>query len=198
MTRLRARRAARPVPQAIHMGITAENVAARYRHHAARCAGRRCRWPATSRAAAAIAEGRFKEPDRAGGIKPREGHDHLRHRRAREVGIRDHGAVGWPRCAPLFKKDGSVTAGNASGINDGAWCRGAGQRGRRRPGAERAQADRAPGRLRPRRRRAQASWASARYRRRKPGAGKRAGLEVSATSTSSSRTKPLPRRPARW
>ena len=26
----------------------------------------------------------------------------------------------WPKCAPAFKKDGTVTAGNASGINDGA------------------------------------------------------------------------------
>ncbi len=26
----------------------------------------------------------------------------------------------WPKCGRPFKKDGTVTAGNASGINDGA------------------------------------------------------------------------------
>jgi acetyl-CoA C-acetyltransferase len=98
-----------------HMGITAENIAARYEIGR----GEQDEFSAQShrRAAAAIAEGRFKSqivtvelPSRKGTV-PFNTDEHVR----AELSVADLAAL-----RPAFKKDGSVTAGNASGLNDGA------------------------------------------------------------------------------
>ncbi|UUZ65993.1 acetyl-CoA C-acyltransferase family protein [Polaromonas sp. P1-6] len=99
----------------IHMGITAENVAAqegitREMQDAAALESQR-------RAGRAIDEGRFKEQIVPVKIATRKGlvnFDTDEHVRA-EVSIEQLAQM-----KPAFKKDGSVTAGNASGINDGA------------------------------------------------------------------------------
>lgn len=99
----------------IHMGITAENVAmqegiTREMQDAAALESQR-------RAGRAIAEGRFKEQIVPVEIATRKGlvsFDTDEHVRA-EVSIEQLAQM-----KPAFKKDGSVTAGNASGINDGA------------------------------------------------------------------------------
>ena len=98
----------------VHMGITAENVAEKWgltrddqdafsveSHH---------------RAAKATAEGYFKEQILPVTLKSRKGEkifdtdEHIRG---------DINAEGLGKLRAVFKKDGSVTAGNASGINDG-------------------------------------------------------------------------------
>ncbi|MEY3906033.1 MAG: hypothetical protein RIR59_856 [Pseudomonadota bacterium] len=99
----------------IHMGVTAENVAAR-------CAVTREDQDALAveshkRAAHAIAQGYFKDQIVPVEVKTRKGvvafdtDEHVRADASLETmaGLR-----------PVFQKDGSVTAGNASGINDGA------------------------------------------------------------------------------
>lgn len=98
-----------------HMGVTAENVALaegvqRATQDAAAVESHR-------RAAAAIAEGRFREQIVAVEVKTRRGtvsfdtDEHVRP----DASIDEMAAL-----KPVFAKDGSVTAGNASGINDGA------------------------------------------------------------------------------
>jgi acetyl-CoA C-acetyltransferase len=99
----------------VHMGITAENVAEK--------------WGLTrddqdgfsveshQRAAKAIEEGRFKEQILPVVMKSRKGEtvfDTDEHVRG------DVTTEGLGKLRAVFKKDGSVTAGNASGINDGA------------------------------------------------------------------------------
>lgn len=100
----------------IHMGVTAENVAER-------CGISREDQDALAveshqRAARAIAEGRFKEQIVPVEIKGRKGttvFDTDEHVRA------DASLEAMASLRPVFKKDGgTVTAGNASGINDGA------------------------------------------------------------------------------
>ncbi len=98
-----------------HMGITAENLATKWdisreEQDAFACESQR-------RAAAAIAEGRFKSQ-----IVPI-----VQQTRKGEVvfDTDEHGKASTTleslaKMKPAFKKDGSVTAGNASGINDGA------------------------------------------------------------------------------
>jgi len=99
----------------MHMGVTAENVAER-------CSISREEQDALAveshkRAAAAIAAGYFKEQIVPVEIKTRKGtvvfdtDEHVRGETTVEslAGLK-----------PVFKKDGTVTAGNASGINDGA------------------------------------------------------------------------------
>ena len=98
-----------------HMGITAENVAERH------CISREdmdaLAVTSHQRAARAQAEGRFKEQILPIEIKTRKGtvvfdaDEHVKGDTTAEV-------LGSMR--PAFKKDGTVTAGNASGINDGA------------------------------------------------------------------------------
>lgn len=101
--------------QNVHMGITAENVAEKYgisREQQDELAAESQR-----RAARAIEEGRFKSQIVPVEIKTRKGvtvfdtDEHVRGDTTPEVlaGMRT-----------VFKKDGVVTAGNASGINDGA------------------------------------------------------------------------------
>lgn len=99
----------------IHMGVTAENVAercgiSREEQDAAAVESHR-------RAAAAIAAGYFKEQIVPVEVKTRKGvtvFDTDEHVRA------DASAEGMAGLKAVFKKDGTVTAGNASGINDGA------------------------------------------------------------------------------
>ena len=98
-----------------HMGITAENVAERH------CISREdmdeLAVTSHQRAARAIAEGRFKEQILPIEVKTRKGtttFDTDEHVRA------DVDAAAMAGMRPAYKKDGSVTAGNASGINDGA------------------------------------------------------------------------------
>lgn len=98
-----------------HMGITAENVAARH------CISREdmdaVAVTSHQRASRAQIEGRFKEQIVAVEIKTRKGvelfdtDEHVKGNTTIEV-------LGAMR--PAFKKDGTVTAANASGINDGA------------------------------------------------------------------------------
>ncbi|MBW4985958.1 acetyl-CoA C-acyltransferase family protein [Mameliella sp. CS4] len=97
-----------------HMGVTAENVASE--HDISRDAQDAFALQSQERAAKAIAEGRFAEQ-----IVP------VQVRRKREMV--DFETDEHPKATTLealsglrtvFQKDGSVTAGNASGINDGA------------------------------------------------------------------------------
>ena len=97
-----------------HMGVTAENVARE--HEVSRAEQDAFALESQTRAARAIAEGRFKDQIVPVEIKTRKGvvtFDTDEHPKATSLdklaGLR-----------PAFQKDGSVTAGNASGINDGA------------------------------------------------------------------------------
>jgi acetyl-CoA C-acetyltransferase len=98
-----------------HMGITAENVAARY--GITREMQDELAFHSQQRAARAIAEGRFTDQ-----IVPVE----LKTRKAVGVFDTDEHVRGettlqaLTQLRPAFKKDGVVTAGNSSGINDGA------------------------------------------------------------------------------
>ena len=101
--------------QAIHMGITAENVAARYK--ISREMQDQLAIQSQQRAARAIAEGRFRSQILPVQIKTRKGpvvfetDEHVR---------ADSTMESLAKLKPAFKPDGVVTAGNASGINDGA------------------------------------------------------------------------------
>lgn len=99
----------------VHMGITAENVAERC--GISRGEQDTLAVQSHARAARAIAEGRFKEqivPVEITSRKKTVVFDTDEHVRA-ETTLESLGAL-----RPAFKKDGTVTAGNASGINDGA------------------------------------------------------------------------------
>jgi acetyl-CoA C-acetyltransferase len=98
-----------------HMGVTAENVATDF--HVSRADQDELAAESHRRAAAAIAEGRFKEqilpieiPGRKG-VTVVDTDEHVRP----EVSLGD-----MAKLRPAFAKDGTVTAGNASGINDAA------------------------------------------------------------------------------
>ncbi len=98
-----------------HMGVTAENIAAR--HGIDRAAQDAFALGSHQRAAGAIEAGRFKDqilpmtvkPGRAEAIFNTDEHVRGDITADRLSGLR-----------PAFAKDGSVTAGNSSGINDGA------------------------------------------------------------------------------
>ena len=97
-----------------HMGITAENVAAE--HGVSRTDQDAFALESQQRAARAIAAGHFRDQ-----IVPVE----LQSRRGVELFDRDEhpketSLAALEQLKPVFRKDGSVTAGNASGINDGA------------------------------------------------------------------------------
>jgi acetyl-CoA C-acetyltransferase len=99
----------------VHMGITAENVAERYQ--ITREAQDALALQGHQRAAKAIAEGRFKAQIVTVEVKTRKGvvaFDTDEHVRG------DVSAEELAKLRPVFKKDGTVTAANASGINDGA------------------------------------------------------------------------------
>ncbi|MFV3073590.1 acetyl-CoA C-acyltransferase family protein [Niveispirillum fermenti] len=99
----------------IHMGVTAENVAAR--HDIDRAAQDALALESHRRAARATAEGRFKsqilpvEVKAKGGTRLFDTDEHFR---------ADASEADFAKLKPVFKKDGTVTAGNASGVNDGA------------------------------------------------------------------------------
>ncbi len=101
--------------QAVHMGITAENVAQRY--NISREAQDRLALESHRRAAHAIANGYFKEQILPITLRGRHGEsvfdtdEHVRP---------DTTLDGLAAMRTAFKKDGTVTAGNASGLNDGA------------------------------------------------------------------------------
>ena len=97
-----------------HMGVTAENVAAE--HEITRAAQDAFALESQTRAAKAIAEGRFKDQITPIDVKvkrdmvPFETDEHPKATTMEALaGLRT-----------VFQKDGTVTAGNASGINDGA------------------------------------------------------------------------------
>jgi acetyl-CoA C-acetyltransferase len=99
-----------------HMGVTAENVAADF--HVSREDQDALAAESHHRAAAATAAGYFKEqilpveiPGRKGKITIVDTDEHIR----ADVSLDD-----MTRLRPAFAKDGTVTAGNASGINDAA------------------------------------------------------------------------------
>jgi acetyl-CoA C-acetyltransferase len=101
--------------QKIHMGITAENVAAKY--GITREMQDALAIESQRRAAHAIADGRFKSQIVPVQIATRKGVEIF------EIDENVRGNVTEEQLAkmkPVFKKDGLVTAGNASGINDGA------------------------------------------------------------------------------
>ena len=100
----------------IHMGITAENVAEKY------CVSRETQdkigFESQQKAGAAIKNGKFKAeivpvviPQRKGDPVVFDTDEHVRAETTLE---------GLGKLNPAFKKDGTVTAGNASGINDAA------------------------------------------------------------------------------
>ena len=99
-----------------HMGVTAENVATEY--HVSREDQDALAADSHHRAAAASAAGYFKEqilpieiPGRKGKVTIVDTDEHIR----ADVSLDD-----MAKLRPAFAKDGTVTAGNASGINDAA------------------------------------------------------------------------------
>ncbi|HZK09476.1 MAG TPA: acetyl-CoA C-acetyltransferase [Clostridia bacterium] len=98
-----------------HMGVTAENLAERY--GISRQEQDELALLSQKRAVKAIAEGKFKDEIVPVVIQTRKGEilvDTDEHPR------KDISLEKLERMRPAFKKDGTVTAGNASGINDGA------------------------------------------------------------------------------
>jgi acetyl-CoA C-acetyltransferase len=99
----------------IHMGVTAENLVDKYgigREEQDRFAAE-----SQARATAAVKEGRFKDEIVAVPVPGKKGEtlfDTDEHPRP------DTTAESLARLKPAFKPGGSVTAGNASGLNDGA------------------------------------------------------------------------------
>ena len=99
----------------IHMGETAENLAES--HQITRGDQDGLAVESHRRAARAISEGRFKQQILPITLKTRKGEtvfDTDEHVRA------DATTEDLAKLRPVFRKDGTVTAGNASGINDGA------------------------------------------------------------------------------
>jgi acetyl-CoA C-acetyltransferase len=99
----------------VHMGITAENVAAKW--GISREQQDAFALESQRRTAKAIAEGRFKSQILAVELKTRKGTTLFD---TDEHGKADTTMESLAKLKPVFQKDGSVTAGNASGINDGA------------------------------------------------------------------------------
>ena len=99
-----------------HMGVTAENVATDF--HVSREDQDALATESHRRAAAATAAGYFKEqilpveiPGKRGKVTIVDSDEHIR----ADVSLED-----MARLRPAFAKDGTVTAGNASGVNDAA------------------------------------------------------------------------------
>ena len=101
-----------------HMGMTAENLAAKYgltREEQDKFAAE-----SQNKAEKALKENRFADEIAPVAIPQRKG-DPIMFARDEypKAGVTPEGLA---KLRPAFKKDGSVTAGNASGINDGAAC----------------------------------------------------------------------------
>jgi acetyl-CoA C-acetyltransferase len=98
-----------------HMGITAENLAEQYQitrddQDAFAAASQ-------NKASAARASGRFREEIAPVTVKTRKGETIVENDEYIRDGVDQAGLAG---LRPAFKKDGTVTAANASGLNDGA------------------------------------------------------------------------------
>ena len=98
-----------------HMGITAENLAERYQ--IGREAQDQFAVASQNKAEAARRDGRFKDEIAPVTLKTRKGDTVADTDEYIRDGVTIDGVAG---LKPAFKKDGSVTAANASGINDGA------------------------------------------------------------------------------
>jgi acetyl-CoA C-acetyltransferase len=98
-----------------HMGITAENLAEQYQI----TRGDQDNFAVASqnKAEAARASGRFRDEIAPVTIKGRKGDTVVENDEYIRDGVKLEGVSG---LRPAFKKDGTVTAANASGINDGA------------------------------------------------------------------------------
>lgn len=98
-----------------HMGVTAENVAQKWQITRADQDGLALR--SQQKASAAQRAGKFKDEIAPVTVTTRKGDtivaddEYIRH---------DSSAEGMAKLRPAFNKDGTVTAGNASGLNDGA------------------------------------------------------------------------------
>lgn len=98
-----------------HMGTTAENVATKFQ--ITRDQQDAFALASQQKASAAQKAGRFKDEIAPVTVKGRKGDiqvvddEYIRH---------DSSAEGMAKLRPAFSKDGTVTAGNASGLNDGA------------------------------------------------------------------------------
>ena len=99
-----------------HMGITAENVAEQY--GITREDQDSFALQSQKRAVAAVEAGRFKEEIIPVEISQRRGEPLVFD--TDEFPRKDVSLEGLSKLRPAFQKDGSVTAGNSSGINDGA------------------------------------------------------------------------------
>ncbi len=97
-----------------HMGITAENVAEKY--DISRQAQDELAVTSQNRAEAAITSGRFKDEIVPVTIKTRKGETVFDTDEHPRFGTTMESVA---KVRPAFKKDGTVTAANASGINDG-------------------------------------------------------------------------------
>lgn len=98
-----------------HMAMTAENVAQRYNITREKCD--KLALTSHTRATKAIEEGRFDREIVPVEIRSRKG---VKIFDTDEHPIRDASIEAMNKLKPVFKKDGVVTAANASGINDGA------------------------------------------------------------------------------
>ncbi len=98
-----------------HMGITAENVAQRY--EVTRKEQDQLALESQQRAAKATAEGRFAEQILPVELKDKKGTTQF----AADEAVRGESTLeGLAKLKPVFDRNGTVTAGNAAGINDGA------------------------------------------------------------------------------
>lgn len=101
--------------QGYHMGVTAENIAQKFQ--ITRADQDNFALESQQKAAKAMAEGKFKDEITPVTITSRKGEtvvDTDEHPKA------DTTAESLAKLRPAFNKEGTVTAGNASGINDGA------------------------------------------------------------------------------
>ena len=98
-----------------HMGITAENLAEKYQ--ITRDEQDAFAAASQNKASAARAEGRFAGEIAAVTVKGRKGDTVTDRDEYIRDGVEQSALAG---LRPAFKKDGTVTAGNASGLNDGA------------------------------------------------------------------------------
>lgn len=101
--------------EGVHMGVTAENVATRYQ--VTREDQDALAVESHRRAASAQAEGRFDTQILPVELKTRKGVTEFK---ADEHVRTDVSLESMAKLRPAFDKEGSVTAGNASGLNDGA------------------------------------------------------------------------------
>jgi len=98
-----------------HMGITAENLAEQYQ--VTRDDQDAFATASQNKASRARAEGRFRDEIAAVTVRTRKGETSVEADEYIRDGVEQPALAG---LRPAFRKDGTVTAGNASGLNDGA------------------------------------------------------------------------------